>query len=289
MSATGTAVPEPGSPLPLDLVGAAVKSVLSNGLTYTIQDDPPAIRVAGLPGHFDPFFPTWMWFGDGNMRVECAIPVLVPLDRRVEVLELCLLLNRQARVGFTLDSRDTPLVCASCDLLAHESAVAADRCGQTLQLLWQRATATEKVFRQVAKGASAHEAAAHLFSADQQQRDPRGFLLSTREGVPLPGSRWNGLLDGIEMPAGVSAPDGYTAAEMLALFTVFGRLTAGGETGMLDACPGPLLIHADGVVECFGCTDPGQVSHHLSGSTVECRDRIYLGPGHRCERCGSDA
>lgn len=45
-----------------------------------------------------------------------------------------------------------------------------------------------------------------------------------------------------------------------------------------------MLIHADGVVECFACSDPAG-THHLGGCTVACQPGMYLGRGHGCERC----
>jgi hypothetical protein len=96
------------------------------------------------------------------------------------------------------------------------------------------------------------------------------------------GSRWNVLDPSREWPAGFLPPDGYTAAEWGATFATLGRLVSG--EGIVDACPGPVLIHADGLVECYGCADPAR-NPHLGGITVACAPGLRLGRGHLCNRC----
>jgi hypothetical protein len=69
----------------------------------------------------------------------------------------------------------------------------------------------------------------------------------------------------------------------LKLLTVVGL-----KDGVRDACVGPILIHADGAVECYGCDSPA-TNPHVVGTTVACHAGSRLGAGHLCERCGGPA
>lgn len=49
-------------------------------------------------------------------------------------------------------------------------------------------------------------------------------------------------------------------------------------------CVGPVIIHEDGAVECYGCTNPLERSH-ISGTSAQCRPGRTVGHGHMCARC----
>jgi len=51
-----------------------------------------------------------------------------------------------------------------------------------------------------------------------------------------------------------------------------------------EPCAGPLVSHADGVVECYGCTNPLHRVHGR-GTTASCGPGRRLGEGHHCKRC----
>lgn len=62
-------------------------------------------------------------------------------------------------------------------------------------------------------------------------------------------------------------------------------LEAQAEAG-LPLCCGPVVFHADGVVECFGCTEP-MTRIHGGGLSGSCGPYRELGVGHRCDRCAT--
>jgi hypothetical protein len=274
--------------LGLDRVMRAAEAALKEGgLWWLIQQDPIVMRVCGPPGSFDPYLLTEVWADDGFLRAECSVPVVVPRDRLEQVLELCALLNGQGRVGFALGRRGTPIAAVTVALPVSVAEVAQRLCANGFSILWDYAASAEPLFAAVAAGsepATALEVATEGGPAGPA--GPAGFPISWRPPESPKGTRWDAALDGVPVPKAVPVPDGYTEAEARGVFAAFSRLKPG--EGVVDACGGPLLIHSDGVVECFGCEAPG-VNPHLMGSTVSCAPGLYLGSGHLCERCKAQA
>ena len=267
------------------------------------------MRVSGQPGAFDPFMPTELWFSPGALRVECAVPVLVPEERVEPVLELCLALSSQVRVAFAFGSHYTPIACMTVRLLAGPQGVAAMTVEASLGILWERAAAAEPLFRAVAGGDDPREVVeafladdageslyARYRAAGDRSRElldaslaasPGSVRFGPLDDLPikskapaereLVGTRWEWERDGPPTLRGdIEVPSGYTVPEYRGTLMALSRAGQGG-------CPGPVMIHADGVVECFGCTEPAGA--HLGGCTVACKEDLYLGRGHRCERC----
>ena len=78
-----------------------------------------------------------------------------------------------------------------------------------------------------------------------------------------------------------------TAVEAHALarvHTQVKRMTGHGTTvpTFEQTCIGPLVFHADGVVECYACHAPADFMHL---STVSCQPGRRLGHGDTCARC----
>ena len=49
-------------------------------------------------------------------------------------------------------------------------------------------------------------------------------------------------------------------------------------------CAGPVLIHADGTIECYACSQP--TTHlHPGGTSMSCAAGYTFGPGYLCGRC----
>ena len=173
-------------------------------------------------------------------------------------------------------------------LRSEYASAAPDVIGETLGALWDRASWYENAFHEVAGGVSPREALAAI-----DEDSTAGHLIPMPPwfgGDPV-GTSWDvlaGLPADFEQALdGLAVPDGYTKAEYAATLATIPRLQM--RLGLTDACVGPVLIHADGVVECYGCTDPNEGTH-LSGTSVACDLLMRLGQGHVCPRClGDDA
>jgi hypothetical protein len=269
-------------------VAVALQSAVDElGLRLLVQEDEGVTRIYGPPGVFDPFVLTEVWTGDGIMRVECAVPVLVPEERLEEVLELCLGLNRQGRVAFALGRRGTPIACMTVRLTLGASQHAASLCRNSLKMNWQRCDAAEEHFRAVVEGA---EAASVLKAIAEDPSLSDALPLMPRPGpaAGAVGAEWQGLLDHApQLPDDAPVPDEYTESEFRAAAWAL-QLSLPNKGLFGNACGGPLLVHADAVVECYGCSEPA-LTGHLYGCVAFCDDGIHLGRGHRCDRCNGSA
>lgn len=83
----------------------------------------------------------------------------------------------------------------------------------------------------------------------------------------------------------VLIPVSATGAELAAVQMI---AMAMGDVPVQPACPGPLLVHADGAFECHGTDCPGAMAIFHSDDVVE---SCALHPGirtlHACPRCGA--
>jgi len=112
------------------------------------------------------------------------------------------------------------------------------------------------------------------------------IALVTEDLLPQ-GHEWRGVLaQAAPLPGGEAVPEGYTEREYRAVRFVR-SVCPSHVVGIVDACAGPLLAHADGVVECYGCDEP-EASRHYAGFLVSCEPSMRFGRGHRCVRCGDE-
>jgi hypothetical protein len=269
-------------PLPLDdVVSAAYSAIEASGLKLVMPERGPA-RVFGPPGTLDSFRLTEVWFADGRFDVECVVPVVVPRERLDEALELASALGTQGRAGFAIGERATPVARTTARLVIGYRDVAPTLCSFALDMAWQKAGAAWSLFREVVDGAKAEE----VLESVSEERDSELFtLLPIKVHESPSGHEWPGVLDqALPWPDGETPPGEWTADEFRA-FTVVAPSLTRPDTPIADACAGPLLIHADGFVECFGCSEPA-TNRHLEGGSISCSEGLYLGDGHRCERCG---
>jgi len=250
------------------------------GLWAVASAGSESARVVGPPGVFNVFLSTELWVGDGMLRAECSVPVLIPRDRIEAVLELCLELSGQGRVGFAVGRRGTPIATTTVLIPDTDQELAQRLCGTALETLWLRASGAEPLLAAVAAGSDPST----VYSEDIPGPSiGPGEFPAPFHGRPRQGAAWN---DVPRVPDGLAPdtqiPDGRTEAEMRVLAAVTPRLI--GRTGLVNACPGPLVLHADATIECFGCTEPATFSH-VADCILACSPDRYLGAGHRCERC----
>jgi hypothetical protein len=118
--------------------------------------------------------------------------------------------------------------------------------------------------------------------------DERDRELETAGETPRHGAEF----DFDQMPAAAVAPTAgaprtFGAGEITTEFTALvnvGAMTSHNTDSGLPPCVGPVVIHEDGVTECYGCSDP-MLRVHPAGSTWSCGPSREFGIGHRCPRC----
>jgi hypothetical protein len=282
--------PAAGKDLAVDRVGAALLGALAkNGFWLAIDDERGNARICGNRGSLDPRLLTDVWFADGVVEIECRLRLLVAEEQQAEALQLALWLTAcDGRVAYLIDAGGTPFL-RSCLYLTEDSReIAAEMILGVLETVMERAQFADGLFRR-------HQRTADIASAIMQESEAQARLPWTDEARPWSsstpaGTSWTRIDElSPELPAGFEAPGGYTNNEFRAMMTVFkacadANLDPKGKGGLLDGCAGPVLIHADGVVECYGCDQPHDVPH-LGGTTVSCASGLQLGHGHTCDRC----
>ena len=77
------------------------------------------------------------------------------------------------------------------------------------------------------------------------------------------------------------------AAETEGLANLQALLERNADAG-LPLCVGPVLLHEDGVAECYACSDPMN-RLHPGGHSASCTQGREFGEGHRCTRCAPSA
>lgn len=252
------------------------------GLELIVTGNGEAARIFGPPGAGLPFeFTTSLALvSDGLLVTELQLPVVIPPEQIDAALELCLWLTAGSRFAYTLRGR-RPCIRFPFELLA----VTADRAPHWIACLFElylrRAAGCFLAFQGIAAGSTAAQSLVGLgrVSADAMWARPW-------TGIPRSGTSWEVRTRTISTAQDASpVPAGYTQAEYRATHAAIMHLAAAGlQGGIREACAGPILIHADGHVECYGCDDPA--GHpHIVGTTVACGPGCRLGAGHLCERC----
>jgi hypothetical protein len=238
-------------------------------------------RIFGPPDRLDSYRLTEVVMDDESLTISCGVPVLIPPVCRGEALRFCLGLNTQARVGFAIGRRGTPVVTASVRLIGALADAAASLCINAFETVWMYSASAEGLFQSVVAGTDA-DAMLERIKGDGALFAAMPINLGSAEGPK--GFEWVGAADeDLPLPPGMEIPEGMSERHLKGVAAALSRVTLGAGP-IVDACGGPLLIHDDGVVECFGCTDPA-ANIHADGTTVSCRRGMRLGQGHRCEWC----
>ena len=267
--------------LGIEETGEAVMAALRRADLHVYGDDDEEIaRLVGSPAAIDFWMPTNVTLEEGLVTFDCVLPIPVPVDRLDALLELCMWLSAGGRVAFTID-RCRPCGRVGVDVALASPDAAAETIIGNLQMLWQRMVAFAPAFHAIADGESPEGALAVLDEWASHLVSPTPW-----SGEPNRGTVWPVIdVRATPLPPGTPIPDGYTAEEKVATVATLWQLASRGRVaGVQDRCPGPVLIHADGTVECYGCTSPG-TTLHLTEITVACDEGVRLGDGHVCERC----
>lgn len=222
--------------------------------------------------------------GPGMANAHTRMPVLVGAGRRIEAARLGAAMNGVVPGGtFWIDATGTPGATVCMALSAPESSAAAG--------------IVHAVHRSRALARLAHphlaRVAAGQTAAQVLEDDPDGTAFLDALSIAVTGTPF--ALAGSPAPTAAQvaeaafalADSGGRRAEVEALARHQALIYAQAAAG-LPLCSGPVVFHADGVVECFGCTDPLSRIHG-GGLTGSCGPYRQLGAGHSCERCAPTA
>jgi tetratricopeptide (TPR) repeat protein len=246
-------------------------AVRSQGWTATWLDG-FSVRLAGGEVDGRALFVTDMLAFHGAASVHTRLPLLIPAEQRFEALLLCSAINASGGAVVSIDPDGVPVVFSKC-LLAGDSELSAATivdlvCDHRLQ-----AVQVSVAFNEIACGEPASSVAAAMdLTAPVPFTEP--FTAASRLDLSL------GPEPPLETQKSFDAlgPD-LTEREMTALvrLKLFGL-----QQPDASPCAGPLVVHSDGALECYGCTNPESRVHV---STASCRPRYRLGNGHLCSRC----
>jgi len=215
--------------------------------------------------------------GAASVSAETELPILLPERRHGLAAEICCAVNRHLTGGaLSITTIGRPAV-TSKRMISEAEDIAVRQF--TELVLWNRAVARSLfgVFIRVAEGVDAADILAEA-SCPPLSISPRAAAV-----LPLddsPGEEHRRLA-----AAALRGSPGVTELEIDGL----ARLDALGtrkDAASYQLCAGPLVLHADGVAECYGCERPLE-HNHLSGASGQCRPGRAFGIGHTCSRCGA--
>jgi hypothetical protein len=240
---------------------------------------PLDFRLAGGSIDGSARFVTDVFVIAGNIALTTRLPVRIPAELRPAANAICSLLTAVGYGVFSIDRDGVPEVYAKSLLFEpHAAAVAA-----MVDLIRHHRSTIDGVispaFVRLVHGESVESIAQELKAPDRiPLAEPISFAAAfDRSSMPDPSAEhvqvWReGLSDQRET----------TEAEAVALATLWEMSVALPEEAPI--CAGPVVVHADGTIECFGCETPNS-SYHPKGSSASCRRGFRPGSGHACQRC----
>jgi hypothetical protein len=217
----------------------------------------------------------------GNISIETRLALRVPPERRLEALRLCSLLNAGAMVICSLDADAVPIAHYK-SLLVEPQAGAVAAIVDAIQA--HRDLVTGVISPAFVRIATGHDASSIAEELDLQDYVPLAHPFQAAvfpaSELPEPDPRrteaWRELI--FESPAG-------TEEEANGLATLWELNFSLPRDAPI--CIGPVIAHADGTLECYGCDTP-ITTFHPEGTSGSCSSFGYRpGVGHECSRCGS--
>jgi hypothetical protein len=255
----------------MDASGAVVTMLRSKGWVAGPQGR-GRLRLAGGPIDSNALFVTDLMGVAGGIAAETRIPVQLPPARRMDGLLLCSAMTANDGI-VSIDPDHVPVVHTRLSLIEpqdHAALLIANAILRQRQL----ARAVTPAFLALAYGRPLSAVAEGCGIGQQlpfasEPRPPARLDLSR---TPPPSAE--ALAQARQLPV----PE----AEMMAIAR--GQTLNENQPHDAQPCAGPLIFHADGVAECYGCTDPLRYIH-AGGCTASCRPGRKLGTGHLCQRC----
>ena len=219
----------------------------------------------------------------GVANAHTRIPMLISPSRKAEAVRLCAALNACFPGGTVWVGGDgEPGVTVCVALVGPESAAAAGivhavRRSRTLARLADPYFDDVRVGKPAGEALSPETGTTAFLDALSAPSSGSRFEFDT---APAPSDEQ--LAAAVDLFGGEQ--ERLAEAEALARVQALSNSQAGEG---LAHCVGPVIIHADGVVECFGCEQPLDRIHG-GGMTGACCPVSRFGIGHRCERCEGD-
>lgn len=216
----------------------------------------------------------------GNATAESELPVLLPIERRALAAEVCAAVNRHLTGGTVSISTIGRPAVTSKRLLSEDEESAVEQYAALVLRNRQIARSMVGLFKGVAEGGDAADILAAA-SCPSPSTTPRRAAQLPLADEPAPGAEHQATASAnVEGHSWVTPQEVESLARLNALAV---RLNA----RKLPICPGPLVLHADGVAECYGCDQPME-RFHPSAAGGSCVSGRFFGAGHRCARCAAN-
>jgi hypothetical protein len=221
-----------------------------------------------------------------TMTVLTTAPFEISADRGTEVGRLCAALNAVSEGASVSIAHDgAPYVLSKTFLSAPETSAA-----QAIRQTVENRDAAIKVSALLARASSGEAAASIAADAGVAGLAPALEAQSEPVRSALLDLNWLSDLTQEQLDDAVKLSDGGIATiretESLIRLQLLREAQLQGlrHSSALPVCAGPIVVHADGVSECYGCTSP--LEHlHPAGTSFKCRPDRAFGDGHRCVRC----
>ena len=210
----------------------------------------------------------------GAASIDTRLNFLVPAAYRHQAALLCSSINASGITVVSLDPDGAPVVFSRL-FLAAPTEVAAATIVDAIRVHRRHATMISPVFIHAARG----EPAASI-AAEMGLPEPIPLTAPVPVAPVLDLSQTPELSDWLRS----QRRPNLTGIEWDALCR-FQRLNL--ERPDREPCADPLMTHADGTVECYGCPSP-EARFHPEGCTVSCWPERRIGIGHLCGRCDPD-
>jgi hypothetical protein len=256
----------------LPVLEAALRSQEWRGAWYRR----PEVRLAGGLVDGRAWLVSDLLVVPGSASVTTRLPVLITATFHYEASLLCSVMNAMGGWVVSVDTDGVPVVFSKCYLGADDE-VAAARVVDLVRDNRRQAETLTQIFGLIARGETTMSEIAP--SLEQPIPFAKPYLVVPVFDLSLAPEPFPGTLIAIKsMDHSV-----ITEAEMTAL--VRAQMLSEQRPNAIP-CAGPLVSHADGILECYGCTTP-QLRSHVDGSTASCRQHRRLGNGHLCSRCNA--
>jgi hypothetical protein len=251
----------------------AVELALAESGWRAAQFPDGRIRLAGLVPDGPPSLVTDLLVLPGSLNLETRLPLRVGPNDRGRARLLCTSLTADTGGVFSLDPDQAP-VLYNRHLVFAPAAKAATTIAHDVRAHRALAVHALNLFSDL-NGQATSDVLAHR--PDRHGGPGRATRLDLSR---LPDADPAELARAKELSP-------ITDAEAHALARVHTQLDARTDHRTTvptfeQLCAGPLVFHADGVVECYGCDAPTDYIHL---STVSCQPGRQLGYGETCARC----
>jgi len=208
-----------------------------------------------------------------TLSVRTRLPIQLSALQADTVARFCVAVNAGLRHGVLSVAADGAPEATTKTILPASDAAAATVIVATVKRNRGLSDFLTPLLVRLMRGETVERLLADSNSADTDpfSGEPRRSALLDLSSVPAPPDEY------VSQPAFEDMP----RPEVDAL----GRLeTQQNAQPHNPTCSGPVVVHADGVTECYGCSHPLE-RFHPGGTSLSCSPGTRFGVGHSCERC----